>query len=327
MSGNRERVMEEVMAFWQSRIILTGAELDVFTALDGAPGASAALAHRLGCDVRGTDHLLNALAALGLLDKQGEIFHLSGTGALFSSHHPETVLPMLLHFNDLWKGWSKLSEVVRTGKPARPETARRDEADRRAFIGAMHAIGRSVAVEIADAFDASRYGRLLDIGGASGSYTMAFLHKNPHLKAVLFDLPPVIPMAAERLRAEGLHSRVVLTAGDFYRDELPAGCDLALLSAIIHQNDQAQNIELYKKVFRALAPGGTLLVRDHVMDASCTRPLSGALFAVNMLVNTPGGTSYTFEEIKEGLRAAGFRDIAWIRKGERMDGLVAAEKP
>ncbi len=326
MSGNREQVMEEVMAFWQSRIILTGAELDVFTALDGAPRASANLAHELGCDVRGTNHLLNALAALGLLDKQGEVFHLSGTGALFSARHPETALPMLLHFNGLWNSWSTLSEVVRTGKPARPETARPDEADRKAFIGAMHAIGRSLAAEIAEAFDASRYSRLLDIGGASGSYTIAFLHKNPRMKAVLFDLPPVISMAAERLQTEGLHARVALVPGDFYRDELPPGCDLALLSAIIHQNDQAQNIELYRKVFRALAPGGTLLIRDHVMDWSCTKPVGGALFAVNMLVNTPGGTSYTFEEIAEGLQAAGFRDAAWIRKGERMDGLVTAKK-
>jgi SAM-dependent methyltransferase len=326
MSGNREQVMEQVMAFWQSRIILTGAELDVFTALDGAPRASAGLADALGCDVRGMEHLLNALAALGLLDKQGEVFHLSATGALFSARHPETVLPMLLHFNGLWRNWSRLSEVVRTGKPGRPETARPDEAARRAFIGAMHAIGRGLAVEIAAAFDASGHRRLLDIGGASGSYTIAFLHKNPRMEAVLFDLPPVIPMAAERLQAEGLQARARLVAGDFNTDELPAGCDLALLSAIIHQNDQAQNIALYGKVFRALAPGGTLLIRDHIMDGARTTPVGGALFAVNMLVNTPGGTSYTFEEIEKGLRTAGFRDVAWIRKGERMDGLVTAKK-
>ncbi len=327
MSGNREQVMQEVMSFWQSRIILTGAELDVFTALDGAPRSSTVLAGELGCNVRGMDHLLNALAALGLLDKQADIFHLSGTGALFSARHPETALPMLLHFNGLWKNWSTLSEVVKTGKPARPENAQPDEADRRAFIGAMHAIGRGLAAEIAAAFDASRCRQLLDIGGASGSYTIAFLQKNPRMKAILFDLPPVIPMAAERLQAEGLHARVELVAGDFYRDELPGGSDLALLSAIIHQNDRAQNTALYGKIFRALTPGGTLLIRDHIMDASCTKPVGGALFAVNMLVNTPGGTSYTFEEIKEGLQAAGFGDVAWIRKGERMDGLVTAKKP
>ena len=97
-----------------------------------------------------------------------------------------------------------------------------------------------------------------------------------------------------------------LVSGDFYADELPSGCDLALLSAIIHQNDPARNVELYEKVFRALRPGGSLLIRDFVMDASHTRPAGGALFAVNMLVGTSGGSTYSFDEISAGLEKAGF---------------------
>ncbi|MBW2071223.1 MAG: methyltransferase domain-containing protein, partial [Deltaproteobacteria bacterium] len=104
----------------------------------------------------------------------------------------------------------------------------------------------------------------MDVGGATGTYTIAFLQKNPEMTAVLFDLPEVIPMAKDRLAKEKLLPRVELVAGDFYEDELPSGCDLALLSAIIHQNSPKQNLELYRKVHRALLPGGRILIRDHV---------------------------------------------------------------
>jgi ubiquinone/menaquinone biosynthesis C-methylase UbiE len=202
-----------------------------------------------------------------------------------------------------------------------------DEQGRKAFIGAMHVAGRGLSMQIAAAYDLSRFSRLLDIGGGSGTYTIAFLKKNPDLRAVLFDLPAVIAMAEERISAEGLRDRVELAPGDFYEDELPKGCDLALLSAIIHQNSSQENIQLYRKILRALEPGGTILIRDHIMDESRTTPPAGAMFALNMLVNTPSGDTYTFREIKETLEEAGFRDVKWARTGERMDGLVEARKP
>ena len=191
----------------------------------------------------------------------------------------------------------------------------------------MHAVGRNLATGISRAFDAGRYRRLLDIGGGSGTYTIAFLRRNPAMTAVLFDLAPVISMASERLQAEGLADRVTLVAGDFSRDELPSGCDLALLSAIIHQNSPARNLDLFGKIFRALSAGGSILIRDHVMDESHTLPHAGAIFAVNMLVGTAGGDTYTFGEIKEGLEKAGFTGVSLVQPGgEEMDGLVEAKK-
>jgi SAM-dependent methyltransferase len=318
--------MEEVI-FWRSRVILTGAELDVFTRLDGAPATASALAAAMGSDARATERLLDALTGIGLLKKQEGVFTLSDRGRYLSSRHPETVLPMILHDNDLWRSWSRLTEVVLTGRPATDGEGKRGGADRRAFIGAMHAIGRPLSQQIARDFDARRFSRLLDIGGGSGTYTIAFLRQNPQMTAVLFDLAPVIPMAEERLAAEGVADRVTLATGDFYRDELPSGCDLALLSAIIHQNSRDQNLDLYRKVFRALSPGGSILIRDHVMDESRTSPPQGALFAINMLLLTTGGDTYTFGEIKEGLERAGFTRVTWVRSGHEMDGLVEAGKP
>jgi predicted methyltransferase len=134
-------------------------------------------------------------------------------------------------------------------------------------------------------------------------------------------------MARRRLATTGLLDRIQLVAGDFCKDELPTGHDLALLSAIIHQNSPEQNIELYWKIFRALQPGGRLVIRDHVMSSDHTRPTSGAFFAVNMLVVTAGGGTYSFEEIKSSLESAGFIKVDLIQPDERMTGLVEGFKP
>jgi len=134
-------------------------------------------------------------------------------------------------------------------------------------------------------------------------------------------------MARERLSSEGLLDRVELVTGDFYSDALPGGCDLALLSAIIHQNSRQQNRELFRKTCRSLKPGGTLLIRDHIMNEQRTYPPEGALFAINMLVNTQGGDTYTFHEVTQDLKEAGFTNAKLIRSGERMDCIVTALKP
>jgi predicted methyltransferase len=155
---------------------------------------------------------------------------------------------------------------------------------------------------------------------------MAFLARNPAMRGVIFDFAPVLTMAKKRLEEEGFLDRVKLAAGDFYQDELPGGCDLALLSAIIHQNNPEQNVELYKKIYRALEPGGVVLIRDHIMDECRTQPPAGAMFALNMLVNTSGGDTYTLEEVKETLEAAGFGEVKQVRAGERMDCLVEGRK-
>jgi predicted methyltransferase len=208
-------------------------------------------------------------------------------------------------------------------KPVKPM----DVDSRRAFIGAMHAIGRTLSDEIAASVDAGGFRKLMDVGGGSGTYTIAFLKRNPRLRAVLFDLGEVVQMARERIESEGCADRVEIVSGDFYRDELPKGCDLALLSAIIHQNGPRQNFELYSKIFRALDPGGMLIIRDHIMDESRTKPPEGTLFAINMLVNTRSGGTYTFGEVERSLKEAGFADVRMVRSGEKMDCLVVASKP
>ena len=138
------------------------------------------------------------------------------------------------------------------------------------------------------------------MGGGPGTYTIAFLRAVPGMTATLFDLPDVIQMARERLESEGMIDRVTLIPGSYDDDELPQGHDLALLSAIIHSNSLDGNLELYRKVFRALKPGGRILIRDHVMEPDRTRPRDGAVFAINMLVGTSEAAVIPMRRSKPG---------------------------
>jgi 3-hydroxy-5-methyl-1-naphthoate 3-O-methyltransferase len=124
-----------------------------------------------------------------------------------------------------------------------------------------------------------------------------------------------------------LSNRVTLVPGDFLVDQLPSGHDLAFVSAIIHQNSHKENLFLYKNIFGALNSGGRIVIRDHIMESDRTSPRDGAVFAVNMLMATEGGNTYTFEEISEGLAETGFVRVRLLQSGAHMDGLVEAYKP
>jgi predicted transcriptional regulator/predicted O-methyltransferase YrrM len=321
-------VMAEARGFMKSRVILTATELSFFTRLYENPCDAEQLARENGLDALATTRVLDCLVAIGLLEKQNGVYMTTEKGAFFSSSHPKTVQPMVLYMNHLWGTWSDLTEIMKTrGHSEQKPGIQLDDANWSTFIGAMHVVGRELSQKIADDYDLSRFRRLLDIGGASGTYTIAFLQRNPAMTAVLFELEHVIPMAKKRLEENKIEHRVELVVGDFYSDELPTGCDLALLSAIIHQNNSEQNLNLYTKIYNALESGGTVLIRDHIMDESRTKPPAGALFAINMLVNRRCGDTYTFAEIKEGLEKAGFTGVRQVRYGEGMESLVEARKP
>jgi predicted O-methyltransferase YrrM len=315
--------------FTESRILLTGAELDLFTLLTPVPLPAEEVAARIGADRRAIIILLDAMAAMGFLVKQAGKYQCPPSVSSFlSAKAPNSILPMILHMAHLWERWSGLTGVVRGGQSQEKATSSsRDENELRAFIGAMHAIAAPLAPRIVAAVNPGTARSLLDVGGGSGTYTLAFLQAVPEMSASLFDRPAVIEMAREGLEKAGILHRVTLVPGDFYRDEFPPGHDLAFVSAIIHQNSPAQNLDLFQKGFRALVHGGRIVIRDHVMKSDQTQPKDGAIFAVNMLVGTTGGKTYTFDEIEAGLAEAGFTGIRLLREGEHMDALVEAYKP
>ena len=327
-SWTATELMEMVRAFQPACIITAAADLDFFTALAKNPMTAIQLAARSNSDPRATMVLLDALAALALLKKDRDVYSVSSdVAALLSERSPTNMLAVVRHHANCLRRWVQLARVVQSGRPAERTTSIRGQAaDCEAFIGAMNSLAAAAAPDIGARLKTLRFRRLLDIGGASGTWTIAFLQATAQATATLFDLPEVIPLAQKRLGEAGLLDRVCLVAGDYNVDDLPGGADLAWLSAVAHQNSREQNRALYAKIRSALAAGGVLVVRDIVMDRSRVSPVSGAMFAVNMLVATEGGTSYSLDEFRDDLTLAGFVDIELIHKDEGMSSLIIARK-
>jgi len=314
---------------FQSACILTAAaELDIFSVLaEGAMNAES-LAERVGCDLRGITILLDALTCLELLSKEGGDYALDAELAeLLSESSPKNVLPMLRHLGVCLRRWSQLGCVVKSGESAGRIAGVLDKAaETKAFIAAMDNISAPMAAEVVGRLKPLEFTHLLDIGGASGTWTIEFLKAVPEGKATIFDLPDVIPMARERISSAGLGGRVDFVAGDFYEDDLPAGADLAWFGAIAHQNSRQQNRDLFAKTCAVLQDGGSVVIRDVVMEPSHTAPRPGALFAVNMLVATPAGGTYSLEEYTEDLESSGFTDVRLVHREEFMNSLIRAKK-
>ena len=324
-----EELLRLTQGFMESRILLSAAELNLFTILQKTPLSAREVAEKTGGDIRALSAVMDAVAAMGLLVKRKGTYHCDpAIASLLAEDAPASVLPMVRHMASLWPRWSRLTDIAK-GMPVRDDEFdfSRDDEEMRAFIGAMHSIGAPLARRIVASVDPGSSKALLDVGGGSGTYTIAFLRAVPEMQATLFDLPEVIEMARERLDCEGLLDRTTLVAGNYYEDEFPGGHDLVLISAIIHSNSLEENLDLYRKAFRALKPGGRILIRDHVMEPNRIRPRAGAIFAINMLVGTPGGGTYTYDEIEAGLSRAGFTQIKLLRQGEQMDAVVEAFKP
>ncbi len=319
-------VLQMARGFFASRIILTAAELKLF---DKLPADIQSLAQSNHWNTEALTMFMDVLTAIEILDKKDGIYRLRTPLEKALSNDPEaSVVPMIAHLNTLWGKWSKLSDIVRNGRiKDLPISISKDKDAMKPFIGAMHAIGKGMAKTLVPKLLPVNAKKLLDIGGASGTYTIEFLNQIPDLSATLFDLPEVIPLAEERISRHGLLHRVKLVSGNFYEDAFPKGHDLIWLSAIIHQNSQKQNQELYQRCFDALESGGRIWIRDHVMNDDRTHPPAGAIFAINMLVGTSGGSTYTLAEIAHDLELAGFISPKIIHHGENMDSVVEAFKP
>ena len=329
INNKPEAILKLAWQFMESRILLSAAEMNIFTLLEETPSTAEDLANRLPADLRGLTILLDALTAMGLLSKDQDTYITATDAAPFlTGKSPQSVLPMLHHAAHLWESWSELTAKVKKHEATEtPASSARNTDELSAFIGAMHVVGMPLAQRIVKAVQPGAARNLLDVGGASGTYTIAFLKAVPEMKATLFDRPAVIQIARDRLIEAGMLDRVQLVPGDFYEDELPGGHDLVMLSAIIHQNSPEENVDLFRKVLRAMVSGGRIIIRDHIMEPGRTKPKDGAIFAVNMLVNTQGGSTYTFDEIKNWLMQTGFANVRLLQVGEHMDALVEAFKP
>jgi (2Fe-2S) ferredoxin/SAM-dependent methyltransferase len=303
-------VNELIRGFMPSRAVLTALELDVFAAVED--GASADLvAGRIQASRRGTEMLLNALAALKLLRKENGIFHNTPLSArFFADASPDSARKALLHTANIWHRWSNLTGSVRSGTPA-PKTGDGEWAS--TFIAAMDRNAREKSQAVVNTVGAEGIRRILDLGGGSAAYSIAFAKANSEVTAEVLDLADVIPLTQEYVRRAGLADRIRARAGDMLLDPLGDGFDLVLLSAICHMFSPEENRALYQRAHAALAPGGRLLVQDFILEPEKTAPRFATLFSLNMLVGTRGGSSYSEPDYAAWLTAAGFRDIRRVR--------------
>lgn len=309
--------------FRESRALLTAIELDVFTALGAGADAEGAAA-RMRTDPRATEMLLNALVALGMLEKRDGTFVNGPVAARYltaSAEHDSRAA--LLHTVHLWTRWSTLTAAVRTGRSV---SEGRTDAWTEAFIAAMHknAAVRAPVVARAAGLDGVR--RVLDLGGGSGAYSIAFAQAAPHLTAEVLDVDSVVPIARRHIEAAGLSDRVTARVGDLRSDDFGSGYDLVLLSAICHMNAPEENRAMLARTFAALAPSGRVVIQDFVLDADKTSPRTGALFALNMLVGTAKGSSYSEEDYAAWLREAGFARVRRVPLPGPTD-LMIGERP
>ena len=323
-----EEIIAVVRGFQPACVLLAAADLNVFTTLKTKPMPASAVADKLKADTRAITILLDALAAMALLTKQNKEYTLSSELAqLLTEDSSRSILPAIRHQANCLRRWVQLPQVIRNGQPAeRILNIHSETEDLAAFIGAMDNFSIPVAPDVIRKLRPLNFCHLLDVGGASGTWTIEFLRAVPQAKATLFDLPEVIPMAKEHIAKAGLTDRVEFVEGDFYTDALPAGAYFIWLSAIAHQNSRQQNQQLFSKLYTALENGGTLVLRDVVMNQSRTKPEGGALFAINMLVATEGGRTYTFDEFRMDLSNAGFTNITLVQQDEFMNSLISVVK-
>ena len=319
-----EMLMEMMRAFQPACVIDAALELDVFGSLEAGPRTSRQLAKSLKCSVRGMEGLCNALAAIGLLNKRGDKFSLTP----FSKKHMVPGKPgykgwMARHSAHIMDSWRQLADSVRTGKPA-PRPDRNSPAGKKRhynFIMAMHNHASARAGLLVSKISLKGVKRVLDVGGGPGTYAMAFARAEPTCTVDILDVPPTCVIARDNIRAAGLEDRVQTIEGDFNKDPLGRGYDLILMSSIMHIYSAAQNKKLVKRAYGALNPGGRLFILEIKLDKSQISPEGGALFTINMLVNTETGKAYAPEEMKPWLTSAGFKNVKQINLDDRLSAL------
>ena len=312
-----QAILAQARAFIESRILLTALELDAFTAV-GTGATLEEAAARMGGEPRATGMLLNALVGLGAMEKrEGRYACTSETLSLGPGRHAQ------MHLVNRWRPWSGLTQCIRTGAPASPEhLGGEDPRWTEAFIEAMRVRALTVAPDLVAKVGAQGAGRMLDVGGGPATFALAFAAANPGLKAEVLDIPAVVPIARRHIAEAGLEGRVSARAGDLRSDPLGENYDLILVSAICHMLDEAGNRDLLRRCGEALAPGGRLVIRDYLLEPDRAGPPEATVFALNMLVATPGGNTYTEGEYRQWLEAAGLGEV--LRLG---DELLVARRP
>jgi len=311
---------------------LTG--LDFFTWLNEHPSDQKTICRALELKERPVDVMLTLFAAMGLLQREQEIFRLT---KMAREHlvkgSPWHLAPYFAAVQERPSTKDMLA-VLRTGQPANwaslqheKEWAKAMEEEQFAeqFTAAMDCRGVLLGQAVARTLDLKAARHLLDIAGGSGIYACAIAAQHPHLKATVLEKPPVDEVARRAIAKRGFAQRVGVLAGDMFADPLPDGCDVHLISNVLHDWDVPVVKKLLAKSFEALPPGGLLVIHDAYINADKSGPLHVAEYSV-LLMQATEGKCYSVAEMESFLSEAGFGEFNFAPTAVHRS-IVTARRP
>ncbi len=331
-----DHIMQTGMGFWASKTLLSAVEMGLFTELAHGSEEFERLAGRLGLHPRSARDFLDALVALGFLNRTGVMYSNTAETDLFLDRQKASYIGGILEMANarLYGFWGHLTEALRTGLPQNEikndsssepfATLYADPTRLKGFLAAMSGISHGANMAIAAKFPWARYKTYADVGTAQGDLAVQIALANPHLTGIGFDLAEVEPAFEEYSEANNVVDRLRFQPGNFFTDALP-NADVITMGHILHDWNLEEKKMLIGKAFEALNPGGALVLYDGIIDDDRSKNAFGLLMSLNMLIETPGGFDYAGAECIGWMRDAGFHD-AYVEHLVGPDSMVVAFK-
>lgn len=308
------RIIEMACAFYESCVLFAASDLGIFGKLAELGEAEAeTLTSACGLDGRRGRILLDACAALGLLEKREGWYQNSREVALFLVPGSPSDLSGAIRYNrDVYNAWGKLGEMVRTGKPVeRPELHLGEDEERtRTFVLAMHHRAIGIGQAVVPLLDLSGKKKILDVGGGPATYSILIARAFSRVECTVLDLPEVVKIAAKLVEEAKMGERIKLLAGDYHRIPFPGENDAILFFGVLHQEDEETIRSLLLRAYDSLVPGGRVYILDMMTDATRAWPEFSALFSLNMALTTERGGVFSDEDLERWLDEAEFSDFA-----------------
>ena len=306
-------LMALATSYWGAQALLTALDLGVFAHLAQGAASAAQVAQAVGAQAHPMRLLLNALAGLELVRRDGDAYANSPAAAAFlTPGGPAYLGDALGYARDMYAAWGALDRALREDAPVVPAASYlgEDAARTRRFVHGMHARAFGIGRALVALVDLSGRRRMLDIGGGPGTYSALFTQRYPGLHAQVLELPAVAALAGEILAAMGASDRVSLIAGSYHDTEFPRDNDVVLISGVLHREREPAARALIARAGASLARGGLLVVSDVFTDAGGASPAFAALFGLNMLLSAPGGGVHADADVAAWISAAGLVDTA-----------------
>jgi SAM-dependent methyltransferase len=306
-----QRIMEMVWDFARPMMAEAALHLGVFDAMSQGARTAAQISERTHASPRGVAALLDGLVGTGLISRRGENFTLAPDTAQFLVHGKPSFLGGLMKHvsGQLIKNWMNLTECVRTGRPCASVNQQQTGAEFFAqFVEDIFNMSFASASAAAEALLSKSKGaiRVLDIAAGSGVWGIAMARSRPHVRVTAVDWPAVIPVTRKVAQQHGVGGQFDFVEGDILEADLGTGHHFATLGHILHSEGEARSRRLLQRLHDAMAPGGTIVIGEFVVEEGRRGPAIPLVFAVNMLVNTDEGDTFTFKQIASWLKSAGF---------------------